>query len=79
MLNDARHADGVRAVGPAEIPPGAYRTLLHSEGEDPRVHALPSLSIRNPRIAARADGLSDLLNRFTFTPPGAKTLSLIHI
>ena len=73
LLHDARRADGVRAVNLDEVPPGAYRTLLQSEEADPRVRALPSLSIRNPRIAARADGLSHLLNRFTFTPPGAKT------
>ena len=72
-LRDARRCDGVEAVETGQESPPAYRTLLASISSGAPDGTLPSVSIRNPRIANRASRLSGLLNRFTTTPQGAKT------
>ena len=73
LVEHARLADGVEHAAPSEASPESYRTLLARQAGDERLQSLPGLTIRNPRIAARAGRLSDLLNRFTIEPPGAKT------
>ena len=73
LLSGARRSDGVTPAERESASPAPYRTLLSLAESDERVAALPVLSIENPRISARAGRLSDLLNRFTIEPPGAKT------
>lgn len=73
LISHARSVDGVERVDRSEASPKAYRELLTRQTGDERLQTLPGLSLRNPRIAARAGRLSDLLNRFTIEPPGAKT------
>lgn len=72
-VRDARRSDGVDAVSPGQESPPAYRALLAATSYGETGMALPSVSIRNPSIAARAGRLSDLLNRFTTEQPGATT------
>ena len=73
LLRDARRSDGVEPVSPGMESPPSYRALLTDNADNVRVSALPSVLIRNPRLATRAGRLSDLLNRFTTELPGAKT------